>query len=349
MPVPKRFDFPNCSYLWLLYTQFFPPKPSFTEANMPSLHGKVFIVTGGNSGIGEQLTRILYEAGGTVYIMTRDTDKSIRVIDDILATSKFKDLGRIQSVYLDLADLSTVANAVKTFLDNESRLDVLFNNAGVGGVPTERRTAQGLESHFGINVVGHFVLTKLLWPTLAATTQMESVPRNSVRVIWTASIMVEMMAPEGGIDLSQLDKWSPNRNEHYSASKAGAWFLAYEFHRRFGASSGVVSIAQNPGSLRTNVWRNAHFYEYAFLWPFFGRAVDGAHTNLWCGLSPEVTIEDGGKYAIPWGRWHPGQRSDIVRGLKGKDEGGTGVAQEFWDWCEKTVRVHQKLGGELHR
>ena len=229
------------------------------------------------------------------------------------------------------------------FLERESRLDVLFNNAGVGGMPIERRTEQGLESHFGINVVGHFLLTKLLWPTLAKTAKMEGVARNSVRVVWTASIMVEMMAPEGGIDLSQLDNWSKDRNEHYSASKAGAWFLAYEFHRRFGADSGVISVAQNPGSLRTNVWRNAHWYEYAFLWPFFSRAVDGAHTNLWCGLSPEITIEDGGKYAIPWGRWHPGQRSDIVRGLKGKDVGGTGVAEEFWDWCEETTREFESV------
>ena len=336
MPVPSKKVFPSSSYLWLIYTQFFPPKAPLTEANVPDLTGRVFIVTGGNSGVGEQLSRILYQAGGKVYILTRDEAKSKRVISEITANKTPKS-GSLHFISVDFTDLSTIAPAVKSFLASESRLDVLFNNAGVGGVHIEQRTSQGLEMHMGINTVGPFLLSKLLYPILTSTSKRADVRPGSVRIIWTASVMVEMMAPEGGVDLSQLDNWSPDRNEHYSASKTANWFLANEFHRRF-RDSGVVNIAQNPGSLRTNVWRNTKFREYALFYPIFSRPIDGAHTNLWCGVSPEITIEDGGRYVMPWGRWHPGQREDITQALKTKEEGGTGEALGLWNWCEKTVR-----------
>ena len=346
MPVPNKKVFPNASLLWLMWTQFFPPKAPLTEANIPKLSGRVFIVTGGNSGVGEQLTRILYQSGGTVFVMTRDEAKTMRVIDTIVSSKPKRTAaaatpppGKITFIHLDLADLSTVAPAVKSFLASNpsGRLDVLFNNAGVGGMSSDQRTAQGLEPHFGINAVGPFLLTKLLFPVLAATAKRAGIARDSVRVVWTTSLMVDLLAPEGGVDLAQLDVWTADRNEHYAASKAAAWFLAYEFHRRQEEGSGVVSVAMNPGTLRTGAWRYAWFYEYPLWYPLFSRAVDGAHTNLWCGLSKEVCMTDGGKYAMPWGRWHPGQRVDIVAGLKQVREGGTGQAAELWKWCEKTV------------
>lgn len=64
----------------------------------------------------------------------------------------------------------------------------------------------------------------------------------------------------------------------------------------------------------------------------------GAYTNLWEGLSEEVSVEDGGRYAIPWGRWHRCPRKDIVDGFKSKEEGETGQAGEFWNWCEEKTR-----------
>jgi NADP-dependent 3-hydroxy acid dehydrogenase YdfG len=57
--------------IYTTYTQFFPPKPTFTEENLPSQKGKVFIVTGGNSGIGYELCKILYGSGATIYMVTR--------------------------------------------------------------------------------------------------------------------------------------------------------------------------------------------------------------------------------------------------------------------------------------
>jgi hypothetical protein len=62
------------------------------------------------------------------------------------------------------------------------------------------------------------------------------------------------------------------------------------------------------------------------------------------GFSEEVTLEDAaaGRYAICDGRWHPGQRGDLVSALRGPEEGGTGKASEVYDWCEEKVAEYLK-------
>lgn len=322
-----------------IYTQLFPPKPPLTGTNLSSQAGKVFIVTGGSSGVGLELSRILYTAGGTVYMMTRTEAHAVKAIDDIKSSAAALGLapthGVLRFIHLDLADLSSIAASVAAFCAAETRLDVLFNNAGVASAPLDFKTAQGLEPHFGINCVGPFLLTKLLLPTLASTAKQASA--NSVRVIWTSSLLVDLMAPKGGVTMKQLISPNGNRNEHYSASKAGNWLLASEYHRR-SRDTGIISLTQNPGSLRTNAWRTTPRIYYWPYYPILGRPIDGASTNLWAGLSDDIAFEDGGRYAIPFGRWHPSPREDILLALKEKKDGGTGRAVEFWDWCEEQVK-----------
>ncbi len=276
-----------------------------------------------------------------MYMMTRTETHALKAINDIktsaVASNSTSTPGTLNFIHLDLADLSSIPASVAAFRAASPRLDVLFNNAGVASSPLDLKTAQDLEPHFGINCVGPFLLTKLLFPTLAATAAQASA--NSVRVIWTSSVLVDLMAPNGGVTMSQLTSPDRNRNEHYSASKAGNWLLASEFHRRF-QDTGIVSLTQNPGSLWTNAWRTTPRVYYVPYYPILGRSIDGAHTNLWAGLSEGITLEDGGRYAIPSGRWHPSPRQDILLALKGPDDGGTGRALEFWDWCEEQVKPY---------
>ena len=327
------------SKIYSLYTQFFPPKPTLTGSNLPSQAGKVFIVTGASSGVGFELARILYTAGGTVYIMTRTESDALKAIDAIKESTKLSTStpGVIKFIRLDLADLSTIPASVAAFRSAEIRLDVLFNNAGVSNVPLEHKTTQGLEPQVGINCVGPFLLTKLLLPLLTSTAA--RAPANSVRIVWSSSILVDMIAPNGGIRSKQLKNPDGNMNEHYSASKTGNWFLASEYHRLI-RDTGVISLTQNPGQLRTNIWRDAPGYIYYALLPVLGKSIDGAYTNLWAGFSEDVTMKDGGRYVIPYGRWHKSPRHDILEALKDKDDGGTGQAKEFWDWCEDRVKPY---------
>jgi NAD(P)-dependent dehydrogenase (short-subunit alcohol dehydrogenase family) len=110
---------------------FFPPKPTFTEANLPTdLYGKIYIVTGANSGIGKDIARLLYAKNAKVYILCRSEDKALNAIHDI--EKAFPDSkGTLIFIACDLADLKNVKTAANAFLAREQRLDVLFNNAGV--------------------------------------------------------------------------------------------------------------------------------------------------------------------------------------------------------------------------
>jgi NAD(P)-dependent dehydrogenase (short-subunit alcohol dehydrogenase family) len=115
------------------FSAFFPPSPKFTDKNLPSLKGKVYIVTGGASGVGYELAKILYVAGGTVYIAARSIPRCEGAIEKIKSetgTSKEKN-GQLKSMVVDLADMTTLKPAAEKFMREESRLDVLVHNAAV--------------------------------------------------------------------------------------------------------------------------------------------------------------------------------------------------------------------------
>jgi NAD(P)-dependent dehydrogenase (short-subunit alcohol dehydrogenase family) len=151
-------------------TQFFPPKPTPTGANLPNLTGKVFIVTGSSSGVGLELTKLLYAAGGTVYMFTRSEATTLKLMDKI-KSEKFATPGTLHYIYIDLADLSTIPTAVAAYSKASPRLDILFNNAGIGSAPLSLKTAQGLEPHYTTNCAGPNLLTKLLLPDLVGDGQ----------------------------------------------------------------------------------------------------------------------------------------------------------------------------------
>lgn len=205
--------------IYTIFTQFFPPKASFTEDDIPSQVGKVFIITGGSSGIGFEISSILYRAGGTVYCMSHHERRGHAAIEKIKSTVQTSTPGSLQFIPLDLADLATIYPAVSKFLAVETRLDILFNNAGRASMPLDYKTVQGLEPHFGINCTAGWLFTQLLTPILATTARIS--PPNSVRITWTSSILVDAMSPHGDVEMKDVRTPSQLRHQHYSASKAG--------------------------------------------------------------------------------------------------------------------------------
>lgn len=337
-----------------VWTQFFPPRNGapLTEANLPSQTGKVCIVTGGSSGLGYELSRILYGAGATVYMLTRSREHADGAITRIKAfyDSKQEDgkrRGRLEYIHMDLMDLASVRTAAQEFLDRQpGRLDILFNNAGTAARKNAPPTAQGSEYHFGINVLGGFLLAKLLAPILSQTAR--HAPAGSVRVVWPASLLVEMSTPKGGIGSDFLRGPAVIKDPAmlYSMSKAANWFVASEFARRQPRQSGdgggqVLHISGNPGNYLTNIWRDTPALLFWVLWPILRNPVHGAETYLFMGVSESVTLADAdaGRYVVPDGRWHPGgMREDLLLALRSVDEGGSGRAAECFDWCEEKVR-----------
>lgn len=107
------------------WSQFFPPSPTFTEANIESQEGQVVIVTGGYSGIGLELVHILYSKGARVYIAGRHRQHAQQAIEKIRADNSTAQ-GAIEFLQVDLSDLSTIKNAVSDFQARESKLNVLW-------------------------------------------------------------------------------------------------------------------------------------------------------------------------------------------------------------------------------
>ncbi len=312
------------------FSQIFPPHPTLTEARLPSQKGKVFVVTGGTSGVGFELCAILYQAGGKVYIAGRSEANAQSAISKIKTLSPTSP-GELVFLSLSLDDLATIKPAVEAFTATESKLDVLFNNAGVALPPLGSVSAQGHELQMATNCLGHYLLTQLLLPTLLHTA--ESAPTAAVRVVWTSSLLVDQSAPKCGINISDLTNPPPDQQKNYVNSKMGNWFLASALAAQVG-SKGILSVTQNPGNLKTSILRHAPWMRFAMA-PLLYSAKMGAYTELWAGLSEDLGIEDGGKYVLPWGRLHPSPRPELLALLKTQEDEGTGVAALFMEYCEK--------------
>src|ERR1700761_1106174 len=121
------------------------------------LNGKIAIVTGGNSGLGLETVKILAAAGAQVMIGARDTSKTEKAISGLM---------NVTAVPLDLADPGSVEHFAQAFREKHNTLHLLFNNAGVFRIPQFQKDKRGYELQFGINHLGHFQLTGLLWPAL---------------------------------------------------------------------------------------------------------------------------------------------------------------------------------------
>jgi retinol dehydrogenase-12 len=225
-------------------TQFFPPAAVFTETSLPDLRGKVYIVTGASAGVGRELARLLYSCNGTVYVAARSSERAHAAIQwakDAHPSSS----GALHFLRLELGDLSTIRPSVDEFLARETRLDVLFNNAGVMVPPQGSTTKQGFELQLGTNCVGPFLFTKLLTPMLARTAR-ESAVAGEVRVVWVSSLSAPLDAPKGGVDMANLGyKVDKSKGFKYAVSKAGNILHAVEFQRRY-KDSGIVSVVCFP-------------------------------------------------------------------------------------------------------
>ncbi|KAI0480980.1 hypothetical protein GGR56DRAFT_628401 [Xylariaceae sp. FL0804] len=320
------------------FSQAFPGKPKFTEHDIPDQSGKVYLVTGANAGVGKEVARILYSKNAVVWAAARNEEKGASAIRSIKGACP-SSTGRLEFLHLDLGDLSTIKKSAEAFLAREERLDVLFNNAGVMMPPKGSKTAQGHELQLGTNNLAPFLLTKLLTPTLAATAR--SAPEGSVRVVWVSSSAAEVMSPAGGVDMDNLDykKKDLFYPQKYGVSKAGNYYHSTEYARRH-CDDGIVSLSLNPGNLKTELDRHLSFPELILRKLTTYTPEHGAYTELFAGLSDEVKMENSGDWIVPWGRFSD-QRDDLVQGSKSEAEGGTGIAQKFWQWSEEQTSKYE--------
>ncbi|RMZ69789.1 Oxidoreductase short-chain dehydrogenase [Pyrenophora seminiperda CCB06] len=310
------------------WSQLFPPAPVFTEAQLPDLSGKVFVVTGSSAGVGKELTRLLYSHNGTVYLANRSAEKTDAVITWV--KEQHPDAkGVLHYLHLHLDDLEGIKASAETFLAKEQRLDVLFNNAGVMTPPKGSKTKQGYELQLGTNCVAPFLFTKLLTPRLLETARAIG-EKGRVRVVWVSSSAAHLGAPKNGLDIGNLHyEKDCMQQTKYAVSKAGNILHAMEFGRRYGLE-GLTSVAINPGNLRTELSRHMPAWQFRLFGWILHAPVYGAYTELYAGLSPDVVGIKKQEWIIPWGR------IALMRKDFGSEQGAEN-AKAFWEWCEGEV------------
>lgn len=120
-------------------------------------------------------------------------------------------------------------------------------------------------------------------------------------------------------------------------SKVGNWVLGREMARRYGRD-GLVSVIQNPGILKTDSYGGNSGLVMFFLNRVLHKARFGGYTELYAGLSPDITLANNGAYVVPWGRIRLDKdcpRKDIIKAMTWDEDGGLGFGKRFWEWCEQ--------------
>ncbi|KAK9450919.1 uncharacterized protein V1518DRAFT_425678 [Limtongia smithiae] len=325
--------------LILLFTRFSEVIPSnkvyFDETDVGDLTGKVFLVTGGSSGIGLELSRILYYKGGHIIIGGRSKKSYEEAVETIksasaqgLENSKLR--GTFDFVYMDLCDLTTIKPAADELLSKVDRLDIAWYNAGVMAPPIDSKTKQGYELQWGTNVLGHYLLNKYLSDLQLKTAK--DAMRGEVRTIWVSSIGHNFGPKPTLINLDDTNfERTPYRDTWvgYGQSKAGDIVLAYEYAKKV-SGKGIASLTLHPGGLRTNLARHQTTWFSRLGQKMLKEPRYGALTELYAGFSNEPIDKDlSTKYIVPWGRI--GRMNDgLDHALKYEDLGA-----KLWDLCEK--------------
>ncbi|KAM4566108.1 dehydrogenase/reductase SDR family member 13-like [Odontesthes bonariensis] len=245
------------------------------------LHGKTVIVTGSNTGIGKTTAIDLAKRGARVVLACRSKQRGEAALEEIKRES-----GSNQVVFmqLDLGSLASVRSFAATFLKSEARLDILINNAGVY---LQGRTVDGIGLMFGVNHLGHFLLTNLLLERLK-----ECGPSRIVNVS-------SMAHNFGKIDFDCLNTHRAlgvresftDGLEVYAHSKLCNVLFTHELAQRLKGTK-VTCYSLHPGAINTELTRNASSVFLMLLRPittfFFKNTVQGCQTSLHCALQEGI-------------------------------------------------------------
>ncbi len=259
------------------------------------MHGKIVLITGGNTGIGKATAIALAKQGAWVVFTSRSHEKGQAALAEIKRASGSED---VTCMSLDLASLASVRSFAAEFLASYPRLDVLILNAGLL-LASRSETADGFESTFGVNHLGHFALTGLLMDRLKHSTP--------ARVVVLAS--EAHRGASGGLDMNDLQTRSGyGAWKAYARSKLANLLFTLELAERL-QGSGVTVNAVHPGVVRTE------FAGKDDVGKLFGALVklsglfmlspeQGAQTTLYVATSPEVENVSG-RYFVKSQRKQP--------------------------------------------
>lgn len=309
----------------------FGPRTTATEAlGGRDLTGKVAIVTGGYSGLGLEVTKVLAKAGAKVIVPVRTPEKARIAVVGIPG---------VELVSLDLMVPESIDVFAQRFLDSNRPLDILINAAAIMATPLTR-DSHGNESQFSTNHLGHFRLTARLWPALKKAEQARIVSVTS-RIGKLFHIDLE----DPNFEKQEYEKWMA-----YARSKVANSLFTVEMDKR-GQVHGVRAFTVHPGTIITDLARSLSDEELRVMGALnekgeralpqfndeFKTIEEGAATIVWCAVNRQLDGM-GGVYC---------ENSDIAE-LVDEDSNAfeAGVyarsvdpdaAAKLWDLSEKLI------------
>jgi NAD(P)-dependent dehydrogenase (short-subunit alcohol dehydrogenase family) len=305
------------------------------------LTGRRFVITGAASGLGRESARALATHGAVVTVLARNQE---RVSEAVAELESRVPGATVTSGVVDLGDLSSIRSFAEGYLDSHQAIDVLINNAGVMACPMGR-TADGFETQFGTNHLGHFLLTALLSPALLRGTSPRVVTLSSAG---HSRADVDLVDPN--FESTEYAPWTA-----YGQSKSANALFARELARRAG-EKGLLSFSVHPGAIMTDLGRHLND-ELINDMIAFTQTRSAAAARSSGGESPRPAVEfksvEAGAATQVWAATALGLSShngaylaDCGLGVLGADPGVNGFlpylldddhADALWDLSEQLV------------
>ncbi len=253
------------------------------------LSGKLVVITGGASGLGQETARAMAASGAEIVIPVRDMAKGEAAAGEIRASLPGANITLME---MDLASLDSIRKFADAFLAKYDSIDLLINNAGVMACP-QGKTADGFEMQFGTNHVGHFLLTNLLMPAI--------LKGNHPRIVNLSSRghhITPVNLDDPNFEAREYEKW-----QSYGQSKTANILFTIGLEARL-AKKGVYSLALHPGGIQTDLGRHLTEEDIAFLTkrmeensggstPTFKTIPQGAATTCYAATAPELDGKGG--------------------------------------------------------
>lgn len=247
----------------------------WTPDRIGDLQGKTFVITGATAGTGYEATKMLLTQGARVIMLNRNPEKSAATIETLKAEVGAE--AQVESIQMDLSSLSSVRQAAAAVLVQAPQIDALICNAAIAQVATRELTADGFESQFGVNHLGHFLLVGLLF---------ECIKASSGRVVVVGSNAYRM----GGKRIRFEDiNWAGKYSawNAYAQSKLAQMMFGFELERRVrAANSGVQVHVCHPGAAQTDLIKGKASPVVKFIWgllsPLAQTAAKGARPEVMC-------------------------------------------------------------------
>ncbi|KAH7174537.1 uncharacterized protein B0J16DRAFT_182924 [Fusarium flagelliforme] len=301
--------------------------------DIPDLTGKTILVTGGNTGLGAATIRLIAPHNPSViYLTVRPV--SIAQAEELVSSIKETNPDvSIVVLPLDLSSFTSIKEFASELLKEAKQLDLLFLNAGISSTAPSL-TKDGYESQFGVNYLGHALLTQLLMPALLETTK----SGKKVRIMSTSSMAATLDPPPTGLALDDMRKPDPLASpyQRYAHSKIANILFARKLSQVYPP---IQSVSFDPGQVWTDLFRKStsmgpwmiKFLVTPFMYLTSVGVERGALNGLWVAFADGVK---NGAYYDPVGVLEENKKFFTDQKL----------VDELWVWTEKELAAHGAPG-----